>query len=438
MSQVILQALYILSFLMAGLATYLWSMALFGYRLQIKRLSVFFALRILQYGIILLFGKNSAVGFVIPFIIIILDCALALGMRGVRLLTGAALLILSVFLAELLTSPALFWFFTAEQIQLAKDTLTPATVTIAMLSGLSVNLLALCALAARRTWEVKRPGTHPQWLYLMRPLALLLLALGTIAITLRRVAQLNPAQQLMEINFCYLAIAFLLVLSSTYISQDLKYLQIARSNEKLLRQQRIYDTLLTETRAFRHNIANMLYGLEGVLMHGDVERIRAYYAQMRNQCARINNENITALERIPSPAVSALLLQKLQRAKELDVLIYLNVEQDMTWRGIRDADMCQLLGILTDNAIEAAQRAPAKFVQATFGKTGDAMEVIIRNTYDTQGVDMGFLLGEPASAREGHEGLGLKSAREIIARQRRVVMNQFPRGRYIETLLLFF
>ena len=57
------------------------------------------------------------------------------------------------------------------------------------------------------------------------------------------------------------------------------------------------------------------YGFQGVVLSHDTSAIENYYAYPRDTCALINNENAAALSRLPSIAVTTLLLNKIQDAK---------------------------------------------------------------------------------------------------------------------------
>ena len=60
----------------------------------------------------------------------------------------------------------------------------------------------------------------------------------------------------------------------------------------------------------------MIYGLEGVILTGDVAQIEDYYSEMAKRCALINNENAVALNRLNDAALTALILRKLGDARE--------------------------------------------------------------------------------------------------------------------------
>jgi len=232
------------------------------------------------------------------------------------------------------------------------------------------------------------------------------------------------------------AVAVMLGVAVSYVVQDIRYiLQVQRLNT-LEQQQAISSSLLQNLRFFRHNMVNMLYGLEGVLIGGDREKLTAYYQEMRNKCALVNNENIAALERITNPSVSAILLHGVDKARQLNLPINLYVQDQLQFgRTLSDADLCQVLGVLLDNAIEAANQAEERHVSVELRNVENSLEVIVKNTYAGE-ITSDQLTCGGQSTKEGHEGQGLTSCYHILSRRRGAFLNFWVTGQYVQAQLL--
>ena len=232
------------------------------------------------------------------------------------------------------------------------------------------------------------------------------------------------------------AVAVMLGVAVSYVVQDIRYiLQVQRLNT-LEQQQAISSSLLQNLRFFRHNMVNMLYGLEGVLIGGDREKLTAYYQEMRNKCALVNNENIAALERITNPSVSAILLHGVDKARQLNLPINLYVQDQLQFgRTLSDADLCQVLGVLLDNAIEAANQAEERHVSVEMRNVENSLEVIVKNTYAGE-ITPETLSRGGQSTKEGHEGQGLTSCYHILSRRRGAFLNFWVTGQYVQAQLL--
>ena len=182
-------------------------------------------------------------------------------------------------------------------------------------------------------------------------------------------------------------------------------------------------------------MANLPYGLEGVILTRDIAQIEAYYADMACRCARINNENATAINRLGVPALAALLLRKMDDAAEKGVPFYLSASEGFSFSALPAAALCEALGNLIDNALEAAARSSSPRVDLMLRGGEGYDEIVVSNTY-ADDADLRFLSETPCSSKPGHQAAGLEPVRRIAAKRfRPICFNQFVRGRYIESSL---
>lgn len=230
-------------------------------------------------------------------------------------------------------------------------------------------------------------------------------------------------------------LAFLFTLMTGFL-HDIQYIRQLQRNDTLEQQRAISDSLLINLRYFRHNMINMLYGFEGMILSGELQKIKEYYRDITAKCALINNENIAALERISNPALNSLLLRALNRAREIDLPMNLYVQPKvMVSRRIKASDLCQVLGVLLDNAIEAASQAQERFVSVEIRNLNNVTEIIIKNTY-TGKIQQSDLYSGMRSTKPGHTGEGLRSCHEIIQKSRRLHLNFFVTDQYVSAQLL--
>lgn len=221
----------------------------------------------------------------------------------------------------------------------------------------------------------------------------------------------------------------------SYFAQDLKYLSQLKRNDTLERQKAVSDALLSNLRSFRHNMVNILYGFEGVILSGNRERIAQYYQEMTQRCALVNNENIVALERVANSSVNSVLIHALDRARENQLPCNLYVQKDIRVDcRMANSDLSEVLGVLVDNAIEAAMQATVQFVSIEMRNVDKSLEILIKNTYDGQVTESDLYRGR--SSKKEHMGQGLKSSYEVLDRQKTAFLNFRISGQYVQAQLL--
>lgn len=230
--------------------------------------------------------------------------------------------------------------------------------------------------------------------------------------------------------------AVLMFIVLSYLLQDIRYIMLQDRINTMKKQQQASEGLTRSLRHFRHNMVNMLYGLEGLILSGDREKLTAYYTEMRDRCALVNNDNITALEQVPSPALKSLLLRHMDRAMQLELPLNLNVQTGLTLpRTLSDNQLCEVVGVLLDNAMEAADRSEERGVLVDLGNAdGGGLEVLIKNTY-TGTITPGQLTRGGTSTKEGHSGQGLASCYHILSRKRGAFLNFWVTEQYVQAQL---
>lgn len=236
----------------------------------------------------------------------------------------------------------------------------------------------------------------------------------------------------MYILLIQISIALLFALAATYLMQDIKYIVLYHQNHELKRQQDMQNALLHRSRMFHHNLANVLCGLQGTIHRRDFDAIDEYCLDIIKRCQMINNENVQALRQIQRPAVSLLLQQKILDTNESGVPFYVHIDDDLTWRGWRDADMCQLLGVLLDNAREAAMVSDAPYISLELHNLRSGMELVVRNTWGEQQKKP-----QPTVDTAPSRGLGLPSIQALLKRYPRTTFSLYHRDRYVEAHLIF-
>ncbi len=169
-----------------------------------------------------------------------------------------------------------------------------------------------------------------------------------------------------------------------------------------------------ELRALRHDYANMLQGYGGYIAIGDFQGLSRYHQSLFGTI-RHAGELGGLLEVLKSRvAVYSLLEAKIAKAHEAGVTFSINKACDIRNVVLSDLDLCRVLGIVLDNAIEAAGESAAKQVNMTFEpQHGKAVLFAVSNT--TKGsVDTQRIFRDGYTTKAGHSGIGLPEVIHLL------------------------
>lgn len=176
----------------------------------------------------------------------------------------------------------------------------------------------------------------------------------------------------------------------------------------------LHDTV----RAFKHDFNNIVNSIGGYVVNEDMEGLKKYYNQLLEECNRTNNLAALSPSVINHPAIYYILATKYYEADKENVQINLKVFLDLNEIETRMKiyDFTRILGILLDNAIDAAKECDKKLIDVTFRKeiSNDMITVIIKNTYSNKDVDTEEIYQKGVSTKKNHTGLGLWKVRQIL------------------------
>ena len=173
-----------------------------------------------------------------------------------------------------------------------------------------------------------------------------------------------------------------------------------------------------QVRSFKHDFDNIVNCIGGYVVNEDTDGLKKYYNQLLEECNKTNNLYALSPAVINHPAIYHILATKYYDADQKNVQINLNVFLDLNEieNRMKIYDFTRILGILLDNAIEAATECDKKIINVTFRKeqSNNMLLVIIQNTYKNKDVNTENIYNKGITSKENHSGLGLWKVRQIL------------------------
>lgn len=205
----------------------------------------------------------------------------------------------------------------------------------------------------------------------------------------------------------YFVISFYSLLSTDKLDTTTRDLEEAQLYNKTL-------TILHDSiRGFKHDFHNIVQSIGGYADRGDLEGLRVYYRQLLQDCGRTNNLTALNPEVINNPAIYNVLATKYHKADEIGVQINLGIFINLNEieKHMKIYEFTRILGILLDNAIEAAAECENKIIHVSFRKEQNRRRllVIIDNTYKNKDINVDKIYEKDFStkSKETNSGLGL-------------------------------
>lgn len=220
------------------------------------------------------------------------------------------------------------------------------------------------------------------------------------------------------INVIILIVYCLVSLYSVIKSMKLDKTRKNLEQEKLYNQklQVLHDNL----RAFKHDFSNIIAGIGGYIQTEDMNGLKKYYRQLVQDCHQINSQSSLNPDTINNPAVYSILVNKYDQAEDNGIRFYLECYIDFSQLQMKIYEFTRILGILLDNAIEAASECHKKIIRVIIRNdpAQNRQLLIVENTYQNKDIDLNQICEKGFSTKPNNTGLGLWEVNRIIEKHK--------------------
>lgn len=222
----------------------------------------------------------------------------------------------------------------------------------------------------------------------------------------------------------YITIISIIILLGYYIISFYSLIKTTKLQltEQSLEQTKQYNKTLTilhdNIRCFKHDYNNMITTLGGYIQSEDLNGLKNYYSQLLHDCSQVKSLSALSPEVINNPAIYSLLTNKYHQAIELGINMNIECFLDFEKLEMKVYEFTKILGILLDNAIEAAKECEDKTINVIIRNDFKVKRqlVIIENTYINKNIDTEKIYEKGFTSKENNTGLGLWETRKILKR----------------------
>ena len=214
----------------------------------------------------------------------------------------------------------------------------------------------------------------------------------------------------------YFGLSFFSLSKIISLSTTKKQLESAEEYNKTL------HILHDSVRGFKHDFDNIVTTIGGYINTNDMDGLKNYYSQLEEDCSRVNNLYILNPDNINNPGIYNLLTTKYNEAEEKGIKVTLTVLLDLNDLHMKIYEFARILGILLDNAIDAASECDLKVLNIVFRNEAKNNRniILIENTYKDKDVDIDQIFNKGVSGKENHTGLGLWEVKQILKKNNNV------------------
>lgn len=205
-----------------------------------------------------------------------------------------------------------------------------------------------------------------------------------------------------------------------HLGQRLDAIRKLEAQRDVIAQQQLYErdleAIRQEVRSFRHDYKNLLAGLSEQADEGELDQLRTALSELDTGFDRCIGEKIRASTQIGNvrvPQVRSLLLSKLAVMAQKGIDCRLEAIYPMERVGMDVWDFTRCLGILLDNAAEAAAETETPWVEIVLLSQKGRLSLRVSNPY-IGAIDPDKIWTEGFSTKGEGRGLGLPGYQRIL------------------------
>ncbi len=169
-----------------------------------------------------------------------------------------------------------------------------------------------------------------------------------------------------------------------------------------------------EFRNIKHDFYNVLQTYGGYLEIEDYEGLKRYHQALFNQ-TKTAGDFLSLIEVLKSRiAIYSLFQSKAEMANKAGITYSINMMCDISNIVLNDLDLCRVLSIVIDNAIEAASLSEQKQINISFEKKDKKTIVFVISNTTKDNVHINKIFDYGYTTKQKHSGVGLSQVIHIL------------------------
>ena len=189
---------------------------------------------------------------------------------------------------------------------------------------------------------------------------------------------------------CYFIISTVLIIN--IIKAHMEKVDIEMRQDSYNRLQEYtnqIENMYSSLRSFKHDYSNIMLSMSGYIEANDMEGLRDYFDKEILPLSKNitkNTAHINQLINIKTTELKSIISSKLLYAIELNINVSIEVTDEVTSIPMDTLDLCRVIGIFLDNAIEATLETDRPTIRFALINLDTEYIFIISNTFLEKGI----------------------------------------------------
>lgn len=296
-------------------------------------------------------------------------------------------------------------------------------------SALHITVLALVFIISKSLGIIiKKVNISSYYLKKQNPrlTILLMMNITTALITMYVFAMLNKFENhstlIVALNVILFIIYFLSTITITlfygnYVKREISYQHKLQEFSQLQEYTSMLEYTHNEMRKFKHDYINIISTINGYIEERDLEILEQYFNDKilpLNETIANKNTKLGLLQHIKIVGLKGLLSSKILEAQNKNIDVIIDIIEDIKKVDIDIIDLCRAVGILLDNAKEAAELCKVPTIKFGIITRKNSIIFVIINSCPEDVPPIFKIFQKGFSTKGKNRGLGLHTLKEMV------------------------
>ncbi|NMA65241.1 MAG: GHKL domain-containing protein [Clostridiaceae bacterium] len=193
--------------------------------------------------------------------------------------------------------------------------------------------------------------------------------------------------------------------------------------------------ITNDLRRVKHNHNNVLSSVYGLIKTRKFNELEEFVDELVSLENNFYSTELLTLTNIKNGAILGILNSKLEKARECDVKLNIDVHGEINEINMPISKFCEVLGILIDNSIEAAADSTEKFAKITITSQDKNISFRIENSCKDK-PDVVKMFQKDWSTKGEGRGLGLWIVNNSKKKHKNLILNTFIEDNLVQQELI--
>lgn len=188
--------------------------------------------------------------------------------------------------------------------------------------------------------------------------------------------------------------------------------------KRIVEYSNIIENMYVDLRKFRHDYVNILSSIGSYIDEKKWSDLELYFKDniLPTKEIVLSNDSVSKLHNIKITYLKSLIYSKVVKSENFGIKTYIDISEPLTDLNIDPVDICRVIGILMDNAIEGSMESKDKFLRFALVYKGNSFVVVVENSCRDDVAPIFKMLEKNFSTKGKNRGLGLYNLKEILSK----------------------